>query len=212
MAERRYGFRFSLPEGCVIVLSLLLCSFLVFLFGVYVGKEVEARKVAEQTRTVRLPVSAAEEPTHARPLAGAPSLLWKLPTEKLAVPPPAPTPGASPPAQKPSVSPLSSTPAHAAPQTSVLRPVSAPVGKKPAAPAGRWSVQVQTTTQQEVAQNVARLLREQGHTPLVNKVVRQGEVWYRVRVGTFTNQEEARAAAARFRREGKFAQAYLVSE
>ncbi|TMA60555.1 MAG: hypothetical protein E6J80_01885 [Deltaproteobacteria bacterium] len=101
---------------------------------------------------------------------------------------------------------------RAAPQTSVLRPVSAPVGKKPAAPAGRWSVQVQTTTQQEVAQNVARLLREQGHTPLVNKVVRQGEVWYRVRVGTFTNQEEARAAAARFRREGKFAQAYLVSE
>ena len=107
MAERRYGFRFSLPEGCVIVLSLLLCSFLVFLFGVYVGKEVEARKVAEQTRTVRLPVSTAEEPTHARPLAGAPSLLWKLPTEKPAVPPPAPTPGASPPAQKPAVSPLS---------------------------------------------------------------------------------------------------------
>ena len=71
---------------------------------------------------------------------------------------------------------------------------------------------MQTTTQQEVAQSVARLLREQGHTPLVNKVERQGEVWYRVRVGTFTNQEEARAAAARFRREGKFAQAYLVSE
>src|SRR5204862_6608047 len=106
MADCRYGFRFSLPEGCVIVLSLLLCSFLVFLFGAYVGKEVEARKVAEQTRTVRLPVSTAEESTHARPLAGAPSMLWKLPTETLSVPSPAPTPGASPPARRPAVSPL----------------------------------------------------------------------------------------------------------
>ena len=93
-----------------------------------------------------------------------------------------------------------------------MKPVSALAAKKPVVKAGHWSVQVQVTTQQEIAQNAARLLREQGHSSLVNKVVRQGEVWYRVRVGTFTNQEEARAAAARFRREGKFAQAYLVSE
>jgi cell division protein FtsN len=91
-------------------------------------------------------------------------------------------------------------------------PPPAPKEKKMQTPSGRWVVQVQATTQEEAAQNLARQLREQGLAPAVSKVERQGEVWYRVRVGKFANEDEARAVVARFRREGKFSQAYPVLE
>jgi cell division septation protein DedD len=86
------------------------------------------------------------------------------------------------------------------------------VEKKPAVTSRRWRVQVQATNQKEVADDLVKLLRAQGHAPLLSKVVRQGQVWYRVRVGAFANEEEAKAIVSRFRREGKFAQAYPVSE
>ncbi len=84
--------------------------------------------------------------------------------------------------------------------------------KKPTVPSKRWAVQVQATTQEMAAQSVAKQLREQGLSPVVSKVERQGEVWYRVRVGKFANEEEAAATVSRFRREGKFTQAYPVLE
>src|SRR5262245_16099205 len=86
MAERRYSFRFSLPEGCVILLSLLLTSFLVFLFGVYVGKEVEAHKAIQQIRTAKLPASIPGESASARPTTPAPVPGPSLPSEKSETP------------------------------------------------------------------------------------------------------------------------------
>ncbi|HEV8718381.1 MAG TPA: SPOR domain-containing protein [Candidatus Binatia bacterium] len=84
--------------------------------------------------------------------------------------------------------------------------------KKSPASSNRWTVQVQATTQEMAAQNIAKQLREQGLSPVVSKVERQGEVWYRVRIGRFANEEEAQAVVSRFRREGKFTQAYPVLE
>jgi septal ring-binding cell division protein DamX len=75
-----------------------------------------------------------------------------------------------------------------------------------------WSVQVHVTPHQSVAQDIAKRLQEQGYAPIVNRVMRQGEVWYRVRIGYFADEEQARALVARFRREGTFPQAYPVSE
>src|SRR5713101_6227090 len=104
MAERRYSFRFSLPEGCVILVSLLLTSFLVFLFGVYVGKEVEAHKAAQQTRTARLPVSASGETVPARPVIDTPAVNSPLPAEKPEASPAVPHPPVSAGSQNPSSS------------------------------------------------------------------------------------------------------------
>ncbi len=299
MAERRYSFRFSLPEGCVILVSLLLTSFLVFLFGVYVGKEVEAHKAAQQTRTARLSVSASGETVPARPASDTPAVHSPLPAEKLeaapAVPnspvsagsqnafsssgtvapvapkkspqpalPSNPIASAAVPAKSSSPSPVSSgssavavskpqpasppnpvasvsvpaKPPPSSPPTSTTSAV-IPLKPKPAsqantvtpappvtavgaefdskektlvAPSKRWAVQVQATTQETAAQSVAKQLREQGLSPVVSKVERQGEVWYRVRVGKFTSEEEAEATVSRFRHEGKFTQAYPVLE
>jgi cell division septation protein DedD len=215
MAERRYSFRFSLPEGCILFASFLLASFLVFLFGVYVGKEVEARKIVEQSRTVRLPVSALENQTPVHPPA-TPSLLWKLPTEKPAVSPvPPPQPSAPVSESSTAESTITAAPSigsSSAAEVSPREPSLSTIGKKSEGTSVRWSVQVQATRQEDVARNLAKLLREQGHTSTVSKVVRQGERWYRVRVGSFSTEEEARALVSRFRREGKFVHAYPVSE
>jgi cell division septation protein DedD len=78
--------------------------------------------------------------------------------------------------------------------------------------AKKWKVQVEATSREEVAQEIARSLRAQGYAPSVSKVQKEGEVLYRIRVGKFATQEEAVAAIGRFRRDGKFSQAYPVSE
>jgi cell division protein FtsN len=46
----------------------------------------------------------------------------------------------------------------------------------------------------------------------VSRVTKEGQVLYRVRVGKFATQEEAVAAMSRFRHDGRFPQAYAVSE
>ncbi|MGE0824235.1 MAG: SPOR domain-containing protein [Candidatus Binatia bacterium] len=76
----------------------------------------------------------------------------------------------------------------------------------------QWQVQIGATTYQETAQDMARELRVLGFTPFVSKVRLNGETLYRVRVGKFSNQVEAVTAVNRFRREGRFSQAYIVSD
>lgn len=87
-----------------------------------------------------------------------------------------------------------------------------PVVKKTTKQVAGWRVQVGATTYEETAHDMARELRELGYSPLVSKVQLNGETLYRVRIGKFNKQGEAVAAVGRFRREGRFSQAYLVSE
>jgi septal ring-binding cell division protein DamX len=245
MAERRYNFRFSLPEGFVIFLSLLLTSFLIFLFGVHVGKETQARKVVQQGRTVRLPVSLPE--SGSAPVSQSPSDVSGTknsglssgkdktavfsPTSEVTVTPPKPASESAvasklqqsqqrPDLNRPQTSSPSVNPAETGGGTSpTLSPSSKQSGtvpverKPPQLPTKRhWSVQVHATQQQNAAQDIVKRLREQGYVPVVNKIIRQGKTWYRVRVGNFVDEEQARKTIARFRREGIFPQAYLVSD
>lgn len=219
MAERRYNFRFSLPEVCVLLVSLLVASFLIFLFGVHVGREAQAHKAVQQGRVVKVPVALTDSekaslappasespPSHQKPAGGAPS-----------------TPKPEPPRVSTPTEPVrASAPAVATGKTT-QKPVVAPVREASPAPEkqpvpqlssakGAWSVQVHATRHQSVVQNIVKDLQQQGYTPVVTRITRQGEVWYRVRVGHFANEEQARELVARFRREGTFPQAYPVSE
>jgi len=313
MTERRYGFRFSVVEGGLLFGGVLLTSFLIFVSGVYVGREVAGRKVAPHSQVVRLPVSSFSDPSAVRatpkndsaPVRTAGNnapLAWPVTKEKMSPPapqmtrpepfqqtdkvPPGPLPSqanvpvtegkgqrvapspyvnddhnvssrAKPVEESltpklpsavdsqtektaPVVStrvenmdkkPSSLTVAHVEksempvrPRTSVAevkRPVDGKsdetkpgltAAKKPEKPSAGWRVQVGATTYQETAQDMARELRELGYSPLVSKVQMNGETLYRVRIGKFNKHGEAAAAVGRFRREGRFSQAYLVSE
>lgn len=210
MPGQHYAFHFNLSEGCILFLSALTSFFLVFAFGVYIGKEVQAYKTAQETRTVRFPIHASEDVS--RTPASPPSL--PLVEEHLlqrASPPhglsphPVPAPTASPATRLRENAP-------AAPQPVVSKSTAKPEIQKAQGPgSGSWSIQVHVTKKRHTAQYMAAELRRQGHTAAVNTITRHGEVWYRIRVGTFT-QTEAQLVASRFRREGKFTQAFLVSD
>lgn len=297
MAERRYGFRFSFVEGCVIVASIVSASFLVFLFGVYAGREMEARKVAESARISRVVDAPVESPFPARSEEGTRSAPKEKPTTRgnsqmpspssgtesktpvlvftpprpessLAIPPAVPEENLPPPPQtdesvvrkesqkglitgdreapqqrpaerevapqKPSTelaktdsravpvvrSPESASPF--APSSPVIATPKKPeavaeklqktANEKEASAAGRrWSVQVYASQTEGEAKRLADQLRGQGHSPVVSKVERNGETWYRVRIGAFASADEARISVEQFRREGKFRQAYPTS-
>ena len=261
MAERRYGFRFSFAEGCVIVASLMSASFLVFLFGVYAGREMESHKAAAYSRTTRLAISG-EEQSRLLPQEGGSSSIPKEGLEKplsgplfssatqerqttvVVVPPPKPSdplqniPFSTSTAPGPSQGkePTTKSESLEKPQLRLITPALLPVKPstiahvpvreqqnqmktRPVIPTtlqskpkgGRWSVQVNATRDEGAAEKLAQQLRSQGHIPLVSKIERDGEIWYRVRVGSFANAEEARTSVERFRREGKFRQAYPAS-
>jgi cell division septation protein DedD len=249
MAERRYGFRFSFAEGCVIVASLFGASFLVFLFGVYSGRELEARKAAEHASSVRLTISQEEGQPRASVSEGKATKDGRekpsgSPPPIVEVNPPKVNEGGTPPIPptNPSVStPLAPSPVKEAegktestqnvhiaakeekppsppPEQHVQGKPQAPketasgqVDKKLQATGGRWSVQIHATRDAAAAQQLAKKLRSQGYAPSISKVVRDGEIWYRVRIGSFTSADEARSSVGRLRREGQFSQAYPVS-
>ena len=260
MAERRYGFRFSFAEGGVIVFSMIGAAFLVFLFGVYAGRELEARKNAENTRTIRMNTvekvsEASSEGTTGAPIkkeeksnvsSVSPTTQEAAKTVVVITPPKQNSPPAKPPAPPLTASspaPLLTSPEkeslgkteilQKAPPVLVKKKESLPhatvpvvrerklstrksvsvasPSEKPRTTRGSWSVQVHATRDENSARRVAGRLRSQGYVPVISKIVREGEVWYRVRVGSFRTADEARASVERFRREGKFPQAYPVS-
>ncbi|MSQ47432.1 MAG: SPOR domain-containing protein [Deltaproteobacteria bacterium] len=92
------------------------------------------------------------------------------------------------------------------------KPLAAVPAQKPTSGAKKWKVQVEATSREETAREIAQSLRAQGYAPTVSKVQKEGAVLYRVRVGKFSTREEAVAAIGRFRRDGKFSQVYPVSE
>jgi cell division septation protein DedD len=252
MAERRYGFRFSFAEGCVIVGSMIGASFLVFLFGVYTGRELEARKTAENTRTVRVNSNLVNEKTPDMPLTGTeanaatrgqdksehiPQPTRETPKTVVVVTPQKPTEqtATAPTPTLPSVPPEKESTKMDLPQETLpvlaskeekppppvarvpqeTKPIpeakTAALSRKESSTEGSWSIQIHATRDQESARRLANQLRSQGYAPVVSKIVRDREVWYRVRVGSFASADEARASVERFRREGKFPQAYPVS-
>ena len=223
MAVRQYAFHFNLSEGCIVFLSAVVSFLLVFAFGIYIGKEVQAYKTAQETRTVRFPVENIEPQR---------SMKSDARTPRMVVPPPAPreqTQRIVPPlsgSQSPVLSVNESQgrskdkkeereaeiPDSTKTQTQSNPKGSTQQGQKEQMPVpGGWRIQVHVTKSPGTAKKLATDLRQQGYRASINTLVRNGEVLYRLRVGGFT-QEEAQRVAARFRREGKFTQAYLVSE
>ena len=210
MAVRQYALHFNLSEGCIVFLSSVVSFLLVFAFGVYIGKEVQAFRTAQETRTVRFPVKSPDDRVYTSPSGTAsPAALTKS-TDQSAIKPSSSYPATG---QDPHLSvktALKKKP-ESSPEVSSQAKNATPDKKEQTQSAGRWSIQVHVTKRRSSAQQLAAELRKQGHVTSVNTLTKNGEVLYRLRVGTFS-QEDAQRVAARFRRDGKFTQAYLVSE
>jgi len=160
-------------------------------------------------------VPAPAKPVPAVPPAAKPSTVATTasPTAK---------PSASPPAHAsapPSGTPVSSTPPATHP---AARPATPPVATaavpKPEAPSavpvtmppppaaatgGGWSVQANPTRSRDEADALARELHGKGYDAVVVRLPRDGDVWYRVRIGRYATSEQATEVMQRLRdREG----------
>ena len=214
MTARQYVFHFNLPQGCIVCVSAVVGFLLVFVFGIYIGKEVQAYKTAQQTRTVRFPVEPADHNVSVSPAPQTFPLTSKRISEKKTQNGQPQTMSSAPPVgESVSVNPAPTSQnkkreiALTAPTPSAGK---AQDQKKPQVPDG-WSIQVHVTKSPSTARQLAAELRRLGYTVSVNRLTKNGETLYRLRVGTFP-QDEAQRVAARFRREEKFAQAYLVPD
>jgi cell division septation protein DedD len=217
----------------VIVFGFLITSMLIFLFGIWVGSDLEKRRLEGEERVVRAPVPV--QPTAKEESKGADvdlSFYQKLKEkaeqrlqETAAVAPTAvaptvanvvqlPTPTRSPVrmAEKPTVAPVPPTRAKVveAPPTRA-KVVEAPPARDEWADAG-WTVQVIATTDSQQAADLARTLKSRGYEAYTVQAPVRGQTWYRVRVGRFTSREKAKELETRLKTAEGMENAYVAPQ
>jgi cell division septation protein DedD len=138
-----------------------------------------------------------------------------MPSARLA----APAPAAAPP---PSVT--ARPPASAADEGLAVGPPAAgarAAGVPPAAPlapaaaggqGGGWTVQANPTRSREEAEALSRRLEGRGYDAVVVRVPRDGDVWYRVRIGRYQTPEQATEAMQRLREREGVPHVFVASE
>ena len=93
------------------------------------------------------------------------------------------------------------------------RPPAPPAATPPPAPvAGGWSVVADLTRNREEAEALQRQLRGHGYDAAVVRVARDGDTWYRVRVGRFSSSAQAEEVRQRLREHEGVAHVFVASE
>jgi cell division septation protein DedD len=149
----------------------------------------------------------------ARPdVAGAPGPRAPSPAE--ASPPPAAAPAATPPP-----SPAREAPPPTAPVAAAARPTPPAAVTSPPAESGAgtprgsaWTVLANPTRSREEAEGLVSQLRGRGYDASLVRVLRDGDTWYRVRVGRFANAAQATEVMQRLREREHVPHAFVASE
>ena len=82
-------------------------------------------------------------------------------------------------------------------------PATAAAPERPAAAAnGRWTVYANPTRDLLAAEHERAALRAKGYAAEVVTLKRDGDMWYRIRVGRYATQAQAEEAARRLRSDG----------
>jgi cell division septation protein DedD len=202
----------------VIVFGFLITSMLIFVFGIWVGSDLEKRRLEGEERVVRVPVpaqpAAKEEPKNADvDLSFYQKLKEKAeqrlqetavvsPTVAHVVQLPTPTRTAVRIAEKPTVAPAPPT------RAKVVEP---PAARDEWADAG-WTVQVIATTDSQQASELARTLKGRGYEAYTVQAPVRGQTWYRVRVGRFTSREKAKELETRLKTDEGMENAYVAPQ
>jgi DedD protein len=199
----------GLGQLFALIFGFLITSALIFLFGIWVGRDITERRLTSQERVVRMPVPI--QPTPAVEAKGTDvdvAFYQKLKEkaeqrlqETAAASAPSPVPprgaGAAPPQPTPA-----RMAEHRAPQV-------APIAreKRDAGPGDEWAdkgwtVQVNATTNPQQATDLAHGLRAKGYDAYTVQAPMRGQTWYRVRVGRFPTRDKARELEAKLKNEG----------
>lgn len=223
MARRTRSAGLSLGQVLTLTLGFLVASLLIFVFGIWVGKDLVERRLAQEERIVRKPadrtaiegpgeVAASDAPKAAVPVAPA------VPAN--AVP-------SDTPFMKLRATPTA-TPGKAVATLALVKPTLAPAKPTAALPAAKvekgekrspqewadagWTVQVYATTDPNQATALARRLLAKGYDAYTLQAPMRGQTWYRVRVGRFSNHDRAQEMEQRLKNLEGLEAAYVTSQ
>lgn len=211
MASGRGG-GMSAGQVVLVTFGFLIASFLVFIFGMWVGKDIAERRLAQEERVFRAPIARPTEPAAAlaqqapaaaaQPPAGVQPLLprgtpspasaFQLPGEEARS-----TPSLRRPTATATLDFVVLTPATTPPQRMAPTPLQEGTAEE-WADAG-WTVQVTATTDAANAEAIAARLRSRGYDAYTIKAPNRGQLWYRVRVGRFATRTEAQQTESKLK-------------
>jgi len=197
----------SFGQFFALAVAFTVASGLVFVFGMWVGKDLAERRLAQEERVVRRPVIRATPAMAARdPDITFYDRLRPTPTVLSAasrIEPPATLLGEAQRARPGATPPQPRTPRRkkVVPETREMPEEWADAG---------WTVQVTATTDRLSAEATVARLRAKGYDAYVVQAPMRGQTWYRVRVGRFESREAAVAMERRLRSAEGFAGAYAA--
>jgi len=157
-----------------------------------------AAVVPSAGRTGSGPVPAASPPPEAQPASARPPAK----TTAEAAPPAAGVEHAAP---------QRAPDPEATPHTAVaaVAPAPAPI---PSNRTGAWTVEVNPTRNRDEVEALQAQLRRRGYETTVIRVPREGDTWYRLRVGRYTTSDQATQVMHRLRTQEGVTHAFVASE
>jgi len=221
MARRNGSAGLGIGQLFVIIFGFLITSALIFLFGIWVGRDIAERRLAQEERVVRMPIAtplpAKEEPKREDVDATFFEKLKAQAEKRLEE-----TATIASPTLTRSVQVV--TPTRAAPRLpegdaamptmkpkhpDLPKPTAAAKPGEEWADAG-WTVQVNATTSPEQANELAQRLRAKGYDAYTLQAPMHGQTWYRVRVGRFPTRDKARELEGRLKNDEGLQNAYVT--
>jgi DedD protein len=212
--ERDKRFYFSRGQLVLLGSAFTLASIVIFLLGIFVGKQIEERKVAKpEEPLIRIPVKPSgqgtsdasagqskEEITFYDTLTK--SARAQTPPEDKSNEVKQPEKGTQPDAKgPPSKTKETSRPARSKAETKPAEKAQAAAPKPNPSPVPQategaesgqaWYVQVNALPDENSAKVWVDRLRDKGYKAYLTEARVEGKVWYRVRVGQYSSREEA---------------------
>jgi cell division septation protein DedD len=209
----------GLGQLFALIFGFLITSALIFLFGIWVGRDITERRLASQERVVRMPVPI--QPTPAADAKGTDvdltfyQKLKEKAEQRLQETATAGTPSPAA-ARVTQMVPPTSTPTGAmgkrAPQTTpTARPKRETEHGEEWADKG-WTVQVNATTNPQQATDLAHGLRSKGYDAYTVQAPMRGQTWYRVRVGRFPSRDKAKELETKLKSAEGMENAYVTPQ
>jgi len=196
----------------VLIFGFLITSALIFLFGIWVGRDVAERRLAQEERVVRVSIPVQPTPREEGVDLAFYEQLKEKAVQRLqqtaAASSPTPTRPvvAAPPTARPRRGAVKPTPGRT--PSDVKNPLPPDAGDE-WADAG-WTVQVNATTDVEEARTLVSKLRAKGYDAYLVAAPMHGQLWYRVRVGRVTTRQKAKDLEEVLKRSEGMAAAFVT--
>jgi DedD protein len=206
----------GLGQLFALIFGFLITSALIFLFGIWVGRDITERRLASQERVVRMPVPVQPTPAADAKTAEVDLAFYQKLKEKAeqrlqeTATAAAPSPVA-PRAAAPTAVPARLTEKPAPQVAATVRPKREPERTDEWADKG-WTVQVNATTNPQQATDLARTLRVKGYDAYTVQAPMHGQTWYRVRVGRFPSRDKAKELETKLKTSEAMTNAYVTPQ